>query len=93
MDIVSLVQFIGTIIVEIRNLSETVNHNKNACVRLSQRISGVYECIKHLKNGDTVYSKLLEEVVKILNEAKDFMRKFVKKEDISKIDTSFINLD
>jgi hypothetical protein len=42
--------------------------------------------MKHLKNEDIIYLKSLEEVMKVLTEAKKFMEKFVLEKQRNKID-------
>jgi chromosome segregation ATPase len=79
MDVVGIVKCIIKLGKEISEINEKVSSNQSSCRSLTKRISGIFEYIQHLKNEDTIYLKSLEEVMKVLEEAKEFMVKFVVK--------------
>ena len=81
MDVVGIVKCIIKLGKEISKINEKVSANQNACGSLTERITGIFEYIQHLKNEDIIYLKSLEEVMKVLVEAKKFMVKFVIKKE------------
>ena len=81
MDVVGIVKCIIKLGKEISEINKKVSANQNACGSLTERITGIFEYIQHLKNEDIIYLKSLEEVMKVLVEAKKFMVKFVIKKE------------
>lgn len=86
MDVLGVVTCIIKVGKEISEINEKVSSNQSSCGSLAKRISGIFEYIQHLQNEDSIYLTSLEEVMKVLEEAKAFMTKFVVKKHRNKMD-------